>query len=130
MSDDLKDKLPVLAKQLTMLNSENFREYENRIDKCLNKTITAFEEMVDTGILATDPEQMVNALKVLVTAKKDIANTKRQVIETTMKAVTLDRMCDSEKKPMTAIEKFYAKQELEGNVEDTAKNGMFGDMEK
>lgn len=127
--EESMEKLPDLIKQLTLVNSESFNEYEKRIDKCLEKTMKGFEDMVDSGILSTDPQAMVEAVSVLTKAKNSISESKRRMIETTMRGLALNKAVKGDK-PMTALDKWTEKQRLEGrSIEETASNGMFADAE-
>lgn len=124
------NKIPDLIKELTVMTNESMTEYEERINRCLDKTSKAFEAMVDTGVLATDPQTMVEAMKVLTKAKIDIADNKRRIIDTAMRGFAMKQVT-SGKKPMTALDKWNERMILEGkSIKDTESNGMFGEISK
>ena len=84
-TDDLKTMLPDFKKELDCLRSTSFKEYESKLERATEKALEKLEDLIDDGTLALDPEQLVNAVKVLTTSRKDIMENKRRLIETIMK---------------------------------------------
>lgn len=82
---DLETMLPDYVKELNYLHSDSFTEFERKLDQATMKAMTALEGIIDDGILALDPEQLVRAIQVLTTSKKEIMDGKRKLLETVIK---------------------------------------------
>lgn len=82
---DLETMLPDYVKELNYLHSDSFTEFERKLDQATMKAMTALEGIIDDGTLALDPEQLVRAVQVLTTSKKETMDGKRKLLETVIK---------------------------------------------
>lgn len=79
---ELESILPSVHTMLGALNNKEFNDYEKTLDDATEKSIGELKRIINDGTLALDPEQLVAAVKVLTTAKKDILESKRKLYDT------------------------------------------------
>lgn len=89
--------LPEYRKELDYLNSDSFHDYEQKVEKVTKKVLEALESIVDDETLKMDPEQLVNAAKVMTKARTDIMDSKRRLIETVIKGEVMMKALEPKK---------------------------------
>ena len=80
-----------------MMDSKDFNDYENKLDTVTRKAINELERIIDDQTLALDPEQLVNAVKVLAKSKSDIIESKRKLLDTCIKGEVMIKALDNNK---------------------------------
>lgn len=96
-NSDLMKAFPDFQKELDALNSESFHEYEDKLNKVTNKAIDALKSLIDDGTLSLDPEQLINAVKVLTKARTDIMDSKRKLSEMLVRSEVMLRAIEPPK---------------------------------
>lgn len=94
---ELESILPSVHTMLDALNDQDFKDYELKLGKATGKAINALEEIIDNQTLAMDPEQLVNAVKVLTKAKSDILESKRRLYDTCIKGEVMIKALEQDK---------------------------------
>ena len=96
-NEKLSEILPMLRQQFDFINSPVAKEYEEKLSKVTGKSLSELERIISDGTLALDPEQLVNAVKVLTAAKKDITESKRKLLETLLRGEIMMKAIDAPK---------------------------------
>lgn len=94
---ELESILPSVHTMLDALNDQDFKDYESKLGKATGKAINALEEIIDDQTLKMDPEQLVNAVKVLTKAKSDILESKRRLYDTCIKGEVMIKALEQDK---------------------------------
>lgn len=129
-NEELSKVLPNIRKEFEVLASMSFQEYEERLEKVTNKAVSALENIIDDGTLASDPEQLVKAVDVLTKAKTTMFDSKRRLLETLIKGEVMVRALEPPKNVgnNSVLDDYLARQK---NIEMTANvNSVFSDIEK
>lgn len=129
-NEELSKVLPNIRKEFEVLASMSFQEYEERLEKVTNKAVSALENIIDDGTLASDPEQLVKAVDVLTKAKTTMFDSKRRLLETLIKGEVMVRALEPPKSVgnSSVLDDYLARQK---NIEMTANvNSVFSDIEK
>ena len=96
-NEKLSEILPMLRQQFDFINSPVSKEYEEKLSKVTGESLSELERIISDGTLALDPEQLVNAVKVLTAAKKDITESKRKLLETLLRGEIMMKAIDAPK---------------------------------
>lgn len=96
-NEKLSEILPMLRQQFDFINSPVSKEYEEKLSKVTGESLSELERIISDGTLALDPEQLVNAVKVLTAAKKDITESKRKLLETLLRGEIMMKAIDTPK---------------------------------
>ena len=94
---ELESILPSIHTMLHALDNRDFNDYEKKLSGATSKAIDALEEAIDSQTLAMDPEQLVNAVKVLTKAKIDILESKRRLYDTCIKGEVMIKALEQDK---------------------------------
>lgn len=94
---ELESILPSIHTMLHALDNQDFNDYEKKLGETTGKAIKALEEIIDNQTLAMDPEQLVNAVKVLTKAKSDILESKRRLYDTCIKGEVMIKALEQDK---------------------------------
>jgi len=94
---ELESILPSIHTMLYALDNKDFRDYEKKLDETTGKAIEALDEIIDNQTLAMDPEQLVNAVKVLTKAKTDIMESRRRLYDTCIKGEVMIKALEQDK---------------------------------
>ena len=97
-NSELMKAFPDFKKELDALHSESFQEYEDKLNKATNKSIDALNTLITDGTLSLDPEQLINAVKVLTKARSDIMDSKRKLGEMIVRSEMMLRAIEPPKK--------------------------------
>lgn len=81
----MEKMLPEFRKELDYLNSDSFKQYEEKLSKVTGSALDALNEIIEDETLKLDPEQLVSAVRVMTTARKDIMESKRRLLETVIR---------------------------------------------
>ena len=94
---ELESILPSIHTMLHALDNQDFHNYEEKLNGATGKAIDALEEIIDNQTLSMDPEQLVNAVKVLTKAKTDILESKRRLYDTCIKGEVMIKALEQDK---------------------------------
>ena len=94
---ELESILPSIHTMLYALDNKDFHNYEEKLNGATGKAIDALEEIIDNQTLSMDPEQLVNAVKVLTKAKTDILESKRRLYDTCIKGEVMIKALEQDK---------------------------------
>ncbi len=97
-NEKLSEILPMLREQFDFINSSSVRAYEDKLAKTTDKALNELERIIDDQTLALDPEQLINAVKVLTTSRKDLAESKRRLIDTLLRGEVMIKSIEGPKK--------------------------------
>lgn len=125
---ELESILPSIHTMLHALDNQDFRNYEEKLNGATGKAIDALEEIIDNQTLAMDPEQLVNAVKVLTKAKTDILESKRKLYDTCIKGEVMIKALDKDNnknnKDSDVLLEYLKKNEV-SNREDITPTSVF-----
>ena len=120
---ELESILPSVHTMLDALNDQDFKDYESKLGKATGKAINALEEIIDDQTLKMDPEQLVAAVKVLTSAKKDILESKRRLYDTCIKGEVmikaLEQDKNKDKKDSSVLLEYLEKSGLKNQIESS-----------
>lgn len=132
-NNELNKVLPDLKKEFEAFNSQDFREYEDKLSKLTGKAMSALEGIIDDGTLALDPEQLVKSVQILNKARVDIIDSKRRLLETMTRAEVMLKALDGPKKEANndnALLEYLKNNNLNTELGETSQNSIFGEVEK
>lgn len=129
-NDELSKMLPELRKAFEIFNSESFVDFENKLDKTLNKSICSLHEIIEDGTLAMDPEQLVKATDVLGKTKINLMDSKRKLLETLLKGEMMVKALEPPKKESgnSVLEDYFEKNKQIAS--DATVSSIFSDIAK
>ena len=127
---ELENMLPDFKKELDYLHSKSFTEYEDKLNEATGNSIDALNEIIEDQTLKMDPEQLVNAVKVLTSAKKDIMEGKRRLLETVIRGEAMMKALEQNTKKDSGgsnlLEDYLQKQQSI----DNGNNSIFQQVDK
>lgn len=131
-NNELGKVLPDLKKEFEALNSQDFRNYEDKLSKLTGKAMDSLENIIDDGTLALDPEQLVKSVQILNKARVDIIDSKRKLLETMTRAEIMLKALEPPKdaKNDNALLEYLKANNLNTELGDTSNNSIFGEVEK
>ena len=128
--EELQNRLPDFKKELEYLNSKSFTDYEKKLDTATGNSIDALNDIIEDNTLKMDPEQLVNAVKVLTSAKKDIMEGKRRLLETVIRGEAMMKALEQNTKKdsggSSMLEDYIQNQKMI----DNGNNSIFQQVEK
>jgi len=122
---ELESILPDVRMMLHTLDDKNFTDYEKKLEEATGKAIDALSSIITDGTLALDPEQLVAAVKVLTSAKKDIIESRRKLMETCIRGEVMIRALeqpDKNKNSNSALLDYLERAGLNPTVDKTGTN--------
>ena len=135
MSDDVKispkeleRRLPDFKEELDYLKSKNFTDFEDKLSEATNKAMDTLCDMIDNGTLALDPEQAINAVKVLATARKDLMESRRKLLETVIRGEVMMKALEppSGKKELSPLQEYM----INHPTNDNGNNSIFQQVDR
>lgn len=137
---ELESMLPDIKEVLhKMMDSKDFSNYEDTLDTVTKKAISELERIIDDQTLALDPEQLVNAVKVLTKSRTDIIESKRKLLDTCIKGEVMIKALDQNKdkggKGSSVLLDYLEKNNLNTTLDSTgtspgANASIFQSIEK
>jgi len=120
------ETLPALQKEIDQFQNESFSVYTKKLDEATNKALQSLTEIIEDGTLSLDPEQLVAAVKVLTTAKREISDSKRRLIETAIRGQAMMMALDDKggDKKESLLDK-YIDSTISDKDGDGEENSMF-----
>mgnify|MGYP003304857575 CR=1 FL=1 len=125
----MEKMLPEFKKELDYLNSDSFREYEKKLGDVTTSALDSLDEIIKDDTLKMDPEQLVNAVRVMTTARKDIMESKRRLLETVIKGEVMMRAVDTDKDKNNNGESLLLDY-MKKNIENNANSSIFQQIEE
>lgn len=119
---EMKSILPDVHMMLSALEDKKFTEYEDKLAEATDKSIDCLNGIIEDGTLALDPEQTVNAVKVLTQARRDIIESKRRLIDTCIKGeVMIEALNQNNKKDNgnSALLEYLERNKLDTSLDKT-----------
>ena len=131
---ELESILPSVHSMLGALNDKDFNDYEKKLNAATGKAIEALEEIIDNQTLKMDPEQLVAAVKVLTSAKKDILESKRRLYDTCIKGEVMIKALEQDKNKgkgdSNVLLDYLNKTGLNDKVDNGITTSVFEDIAK
>lgn len=124
----MEKMLPEFRKELDYLNSDSFREYEKKLGDVTTSALDSLDEIIKDDTLKMDPEQLVNAVRVMTTARKDIMESKRRLLETVIKGEVMMKAVGNDKKNDNGESLLV--NYMKNNIENNAKSSIFQQIEE
>lgn len=121
---ELESILPSVHTMLDALNNKDFSDYEKKLDNATAQAIEALQGIITDGTLAMDPEQLVAAVKVLTSAKKDILESKRKLYDTCIRGEVMIKALENnndkgkDKNPSVLLD-YLERNNLNTNLDQT-----------
>ena len=127
--ETMSKMLPEFKKELDYLNSETFIQYEEKLSKVTGNVLDALNEIIDDETLKMDPEQLVNAVRVMTTARKDIMESKRRLLETVIRGEVMMKAIEPNKgkEGNTSLLEEYMKNK---GIENNPSSSIFQQIEQ
>lgn len=124
----MEKMLPEFKKELDYLNSDSFRDYEKKLSDVTTSALDSLDEIIKDDTLKMDPEQLVNAVRVMTTARKDIMESKRRLLETVIKGEVMMRAVDTDKDRNNNGESLLLDY-MKKNIENNSTSSIFQQIE-
>lgn len=126
--ETMERMLPEFKKELDYLNSESFTKYEEKLSKVTVSALDALNEIIEDDTLKMDPEQLVSAVRVMTTARKDILESKRRLLETVIRGEVMLKAVEPKGKEGggDSLLLDYMKK----NIENNSKSSIFQQIEQ
>lgn len=125
----MEKMLPEFKKELDYLNSDSFRDYEKKLSDVTASALDSLDEIIKDDTLKMDPEQLVNAVRVMTTARKDIMESKRRLLETVIKGEVMMRAVDNDKDKNNNGESLLLDY-MKKNIENNSTSSIFQQIEQ
>lgn len=126
----MEKMLPEFKKELDYLNSDSFRDYEKKLSDVTTSALDSLDDIIKDETLKMDPEQLVNAVRVMTTARKDIMESKRRLLETVIKGEVMMRAVDTDKDKDKNNNGSLLLDYMKKNIENKANSSIFQQIEE